>query len=205
MQSQIIDTAKTELNHHHTTVSHHEAHPDHRLTGLVMFLVAEGMIFMGLFGAYLVFRSTIPVWPPAGTPDLELLLPTVNTSILIASSFVMHNADTAIKKNDTKGMRIWLAITAAMGAIFLAGQVYEYAHLEFGLTTNLFASSFYVLTGFHGLHVTIGVLAILAVLWRSRTPGHYSNEQRFGIEAAEIYWHFVDVIWIILFGLLYLL
>jgi cytochrome c oxidase subunit 3 len=205
MQIQTIDTAKTELNHQHTAVSHHEAHPDHRLFGLFMFLVAEGMIFMGLFGAYLVFRSTIPVWPPAGTPDLELLLPTVNTSILIASSFVMHNADTAIKKNDTKGMRIWLAITAAMGAIFLAGQVYEYAHLEFGLTTNLFASSFYVLTGFHGLHVTIGVLAILAVLWRSRTPGHYSNEQRFGIEAAEIYWHFVDVIWIILFGLLYLL
>jgi cytochrome c oxidase subunit III len=204
MQSQTIDTAKTELNHH-TAVSHHEAHPDHRLTGLFMFLVAEGMIFMGLFGAYLVFRATIPVWPPAGTPDLELLLPTVNTSILIASSFVMHNADTAIKKNDTKGMQIWLAITAAMGAIFLAGQVYEYAHLEFGLTTNLFASTFYVLTGFHGLHVTIGVLAILAVLWRSRTPGHYSNEQRFGIEAAEIYWHFVDVIWIILFGLLYLL
>jgi cytochrome c oxidase subunit 3 len=170
-----------------------------------MFLVAEGMIFMGLFGAYLTYRSTIPVWPPVGTPDLELLLPTVNTSILIASSFVMHNADTAIKKNDTKGMRIWLAITAVMGAIFLAGQVYEYTHLEFSLTTNLFASTFYVLTGFHGLHVTIGVLAILAVLWRSRTPGHYSNEKRFGIEAAEIYWHFVDVIWIILFGLLYLL
>jgi cytochrome c oxidase subunit 3 len=117
----------------------------------------------------------------------------------------MHNADTAIKKNDTKGMRVWLAITAVMGAIFLAGQVYEYAHLEFSLTTNLFASTFYVLTGFHGLHVTIGVLAILAVLWRSLTPGHYSNEKRFGIEAAEIYWHFVDVIWIILFGLLYLL
>jgi cytochrome c oxidase subunit 3 len=89
MQGQIIDTGKTELSHH-TTVSHHEEHPDHRLTGLFMFLVAEGMIFMGLFGAYLTYRSTIPVWPPVGTPDLELLLPTVNTSILIASSFVMH-------------------------------------------------------------------------------------------------------------------
>jgi cytochrome c oxidase subunit 3 len=208
MQSQIIDPAKTELNHHHTATvvdPHHGGHPDHRLFGLVVFLIAEGMIFMGLFGAYLAFRSTLPVWPPEGTPELELLLPGVNTVNLIASSFVMHNADTAIKKNNLGGMRTWLAITATMGAIFLVGQVYEYTHLEFGLTTNLFASAFYVLTGFHGLHVTIGVLAILMVLWRSRLPGHYSSEKHFGIEAAELYWHFVDVIWIILFGLLYLL
>ncbi|MGM3304451.1 cytochrome c oxidase subunit 3 [Anabaena sp. WFMT] len=206
MQSQIIDPAKIEQNHHHEAVeAHHEAHPDHRMFGLVVFLIAEGMIFVGMFGAYLAFRSMLPVWPPAGTPELELLLPGVNTIILISSSFVMHKGDTAIKTNDVKGMRTWLAITAAMGAIFLTGQIYEYTHLEFGLTTNLFASAFYVLTGFHGLHVTIGVLAILAVLWRSRTPGHYSNEKHFGIEAAELYWHFVDVIWIILFGLLYLL
>ena len=205
MQSQTIDNAQVQENYHGSVESEHEEHPDLRMFGLVVFLVAEGMIFLGMFGAYLTFRSTLPVWPPEGTPELELLLPGVNTINLIASSFVMHNADTAIKKNDAKGMRLWLAITAAMGAIFLAGQVYEYAHLEFGLTTNLFASAFYVLTGFHGLHVTIGVLAILAVLWRSRTPGHYSKEHHFGIEAAELYWHFVDVIWIILFGLIYLL
>lgn len=206
MQSPTIDPAKTALNYHHKEAAeHHEEHPDHRLFGLIMFLVAEGMIFVGMFGAYLAFRSTLPSWPPAGTPELELLLPGVNTIILISSSFVMHNADTAIKKNDVAGMRTWLAITAAMGAIFLAGQLYEYSHLEFGLTTNLFASAFYVLTGFHGLHVTLGVLAIVAVLWRSRVSGHYNKEQHFGVEAAEIYWHFVDVVWIILFGLLYIL
>jgi cytochrome c oxidase subunit 3 len=163
------------------------------------------MIFMGMFGAYIAFRSLLPTWPPEGTPELELLLPGVNTIILISSSFVIHNADTAIKKNDVSGMRTWLGITAAMGAIFLVGQLYEYSHLEFGLTTNLFASAFYVLTGFHGLHVTVGVLAILAVLWRSRISGHYNQEKHFGVEAAEIYWHFVDVVWIILFGLLYIL
>lgn len=208
MQSPTIDPAKTELNYHHKAEAadhHHEEHPDHRIFGLIMFLVAEGMIFFGMFGAYIAFRATLPSWPPEGTPELELLLPGVNTIILISSSFVIHNADTAIKKNDVVGTRTWLAITAAMGTIFLAGQVYEYSHLEFGLTTNLFASAFYVLTGFHGLHVTVGVLAILAVLWRSRVSGHYSKEHHFGIEAAEIYWHFVDVIWIILFGLLYLL
>ncbi|NWF59343.1 MAG: heme-copper oxidase subunit III [Fischerella sp.] len=207
MSQQTIDPAKTALNYHHTAeaVAHHEEHPDHRLFGLIVFLIAEGMIFMGLFGAYLAFRSTLPAWPPEGTPELELLLPGINTINLISSSFVIHNADTAIKKNNVRGMQMWFAITAVMGIIFLAGQLYEYYHLEFGLTTNLFASAFFVLTGFHGLHVTIGVLAILAVLWRSLKPGHYSKEKHFGIEAAEIYWHFVDVIWIILFGLLYIL
>ena len=207
MQTQTIDPAKTALNHHPTAevAGHHEEHPDHRIFGLIVFLVAEGMIFLGMFGAYLAFRSVLPVWPPVGTPRLELLLPGVNTVLLISSSFVMHNADVAVKKNDVKGMQKWLAITAAMGAIFLDGQLYEYRHLEFTLTTNLFASAFYVLTGFHGLHVFIGVTAILAVLWRSRTAGHYSSEKHFGVEAAEIYWHFVDVVWIILFGLLYIL
>ena len=207
MQTQTIDPAKTALNHHHAAeaTAHHEEHPDLRRFGLIMFLVAEGMIFLGLFGYYLACRSLIPTWPPEGTPHLELLLPGVNTIILIASSFVMHNADTAIKKNDVLGMQTWLAITAAMGGIFLVGQLYEYTHLEFGLTTNVFASAFYVLTGFHGLHVFIGVSAIVSVLWRSRVSGHYSNEKHFGVEAAEIYWHFVDVVWIILFGLLYLL
>ena len=207
MQSPTIDPAKTTLNYHHTTevpAAHHD-HPDHRIFGLLLFLVAEGMIFLGLFGSYLAFRSILPTWPPAGTPELELLLPGVNTVILLSSSFVIHNADTAIKKDDVAGMRLWFGITAAMGIIFLGGQLYEYSHLEFGLTTNLFASAFYVLTGFHGLHVLIGVSAILAVLWRSRISGHYSKEKHFGVEAAEIYWHFVDVVWVFLFGLLYIL
>jgi cytochrome c oxidase subunit III len=183
----------------------HEEHPDHRVTGVIVFLIAEAMIFLGLFTAYLTFRAVAPVWPPAGTPERELLLPGINTIILIASSFIMHNAEPAIKKNDVKGMQFWFGITAAMGAVFLVGQLYEYFHLEFGLTTNLYASTFYVLTGFHGLHVLFGLILILAVLWRSLTPGHYSSEKHFGIEAAEIYWHFVDVVWIVLFLLLYIL
>lgn len=143
MQTQTIDPAKTALNHHHAAEvagGHHEEHPDHRIFGLIVFLVAEGMIFLGMFGAYLAFRSVLPTWPPEGTHRLELLLPGLNTILLISSSFVMHNADTAVKKNDVKGMQTWLAITAAMGAIFLVGQLYEYSHLEFTLTTNLFAS-----------------------------------------------------------------
>lgn len=183
----------------------HAEHPDHRIFGLLMFLVAEGCLFLGLFMAYLAYSLTAPVWPPEGTPERELLLPGINTAILLASSLVIHQAKPAIQANNVKGLRLWFALTALMGAIFLAGQLYEYSHLEFGLTTNLFASTFYVLTGFHGLHVAAGLLFILAVLWRSLKPGHYSAQHHFGVEAAEIYWHFVDGVWIVLFILLYLL
>lgn len=208
MQSSTIDTSKTELNYHHSDEvagGHHGEHPDHRVFGVIVFLVAEGMIFLGLFAAYLTFRAVAPVWPPEGTPERELLLPGINTLILISSSFVIHNADTAIKKNNVAGLRIWFLATAIMGAIFLAGQVYEYSHLEFGLKTNLYASTFYVLTGFHGMHVCFGILLILGVLWRSLKKDRYNSQNHFGVEAAEIYWHFVDIVWIVLFLLLYIL
>lgn len=207
MQGSTIDESKTALNYHHEVeaADGHEEHPDLRMYGVIVFLIAESMIFLGLFTAFMIYRSTLPVWPPEGTPELELLLPGINTAVLIASSFVMHQGDVAIKKNDVAGLRFWYAITAIMGAAFLAGQAYEYAHLAFGLTTNVFASSFYVLTGFHGLHVTVGLLLILSVLWRARNKEHYSDHEHFGVEAAELYWHFVDVVWIILFTLVYLL
>jgi len=186
-----------------TTTAHSE-HPDLRMTGMVFFLVAESMIFLGLFAAFLITRSMVTVWQPEGS-EVELLLPGINTIILISSSFVMNRGATAIKKNDEAGLKFWFALTALMGAIFLGGQAYEYIHMSFGLTTSIFASFFYVLTGFHGLHVTFGLMLILAVLWRSLKAGHYSEHHHFGVEAAELYWHFVDVVWIVLFVLVYLL
>ncbi|MBF2026210.1 MAG: heme-copper oxidase subunit III [Oscillatoriales cyanobacterium C42_A2020_001] len=204
MQGSAIDSQAV-VNYQAEVGHGHHGHPDYRVLGVIVFLIAEAMIFLGLFTAYLTFRAVAPTWPPEGTPELELLLPGVNTIILIGSSFVIHNADVAVKKNDVKGLQKWFGITAAMGAVFLVGQLYEYFHLEFGLKTNLFASTFYVLTGFHGLHVLFGLVLILGVLWRSLKPGHYSSSNHFGVEAAEIYWHFVDVVWIVLFILLYLL
>ncbi|GBF79160.1 cytochrome-c oxidase [Aphanothece sacrum FPU1] len=204
MQGSAIQTAET-TSHESSHGGHHGGHPDHRLFGIALFLIAESSIFLGLFTAFIIYRSIMPVWPPEGTPELELLLPGINTIILVSSSFVMHKGQAAIKKNDVGGLKLWFGITAIMGIIFLMGQMYEYFHLEMGLTTNLFASCFYALTGFHGLHVTFGLLLILSVLWRSRTEGHYTSESFFGVEAAEIYWHFVDVVWIILFILVYLL
>lgn len=206
MQSSTVDSAKAARNHHAgdgASIAHHEDHPDHRLFGFIVFLISESMLFVGLFLAYFTFRLVAPAWPPAGTPELETLLPGINTAILLSSSLVVHQADIAVKKNNIPGLRLWFLATVAMGATFLAGQLYEYNHLEFGLKSNLFGSTFYVLTGFHGLHVLAGLILMAIVLWRSRKPGHYSSEKHFGVEAAEIYWHFVDGVWVILFTLLY--
>ncbi len=183
---------------------HHE-HPDLRVFGLIVFLISEGMLFFGLFAAYLTYRAVAPAWPPEGTPELEIALPAVNTAILVSSSFVIHQADIAIKKDDIKGVRLWFLATFLMGATFLAGQVYEYMHLEFGLTSNLFGSTFYVLTGFHGLHVCVGLIVMALVWLRSFQPGAFLGGKHYGIAAASIYWHFVDIIWIILFLMLYVL
>jgi cytochrome c oxidase subunit III len=205
MQGSTIDPSQANLNYAAEASDHHGGHPDHRLFGVYLFLLAESMIFLGLFVAYGIFRSVSPIWPPEGTPETELLLPGINTLILISSSFVMNQGNRAIKENNVTGMRLWFLATAVMGAIFLVGQGYEYFHTGFGLTTNLFTSTFYVLTGFHGLHVFFGLSLIVVVLLRSLKQNHYSNTSHFGIEAAELYWHFVDVIWIILFTILYLL
>lgn len=203
MQSSAIQQSQVNVAYQTAAETQHKHH-DFRMFGIVMFLIAEAMIFMGLFSAFLIYKAMLPEFPPESI-ELELLLPSVNTIILVSSSFVMHKGQSAIKNNDNKGLQLWFGITAAMGIIFLGGQLYEYSHAGFGLTTNLFASCFYVLTGFHGLHVTFGLILILAVLWRSRKQDHYSSQSHFGVEAAELYWHFVDVVWIILFILVYLL
>ncbi len=179
------------------------AHPDLRVWGLLTFLGSEFLMFGGFFAVYLVFMTSYAAWPPEGT-EVELLIPAVNTVILLSSSLVINKGTQAIKTHDVAGLRLWFGVTALMGAVFLGGQVYEYLTLGYGLTTNIFANCFYVMTGFHGAHVLIGVLLILFVLWQARNPDHYSSNHA-GVEVAEIYWHFVDIVWIVVFTLIYLL
>lgn len=204
----MVDTAQTGLQvttgEIHGADAHHEDHSDLRVWGLITFLASESLMFGGFFAAYLVMWGLSTKWPPEGT-EVELLLPAINTIILVSSSFVIHKGDEAIKQNDVKGMRLWYWITFVMGAIFLGGQVYEYNTLGYGLATNVFSNCFYLLTGFHGLHVFVGLLLILGVIWRSRRDGHYNATKHVGVEMAEIYWHFVDIIWIVLFLLIYIL
>jgi cytochrome c oxidase subunit 3 len=193
----------TSVNGTKPAAAAHEEH-DFRTFGLLVFLISESLMFGALFASYLIYRSAQDTWPPEGT-EVELLIPAINTIILVSSSFVIHRGDSAVKKNDISGLRVWYVATALMGAIFLGGQVYEYLSLGYGLTENVFSNCFYVMTGFHGLHVFVGILLILGVVWRSRRPGHYHENKHTGVEMAEIYWHFVDVIWLILFSLLYIL
>tara|TARA_Y100001968_G_scaffold220967_1_gene203904 strand:+ start:1068 stop:1676 length:609 start_codon:yes stop_codon:yes gene_type:complete len=188
-----------------TGLNHEESHADHRLFGLIAFLIADGMTFAGFFAAYLTFKAVNPLLPDA-IYELELPLPTLNTVLLLVSSATFHKAGQALGKKDSNNCQKWLLITAALGIAFLGSQMIEYFTLPFGLTDNLYASTFYALTGFHGLHVTLGTIMILIVWWQARSPqGRITSENKFPLEAAELYWHFVDGIWVILFIILYLL
>ena len=189
-------------NHSH---GEHAEHPDHRMFGLATFLVADAMTFAGFFAAYLTFKAVNPL-PDGAIYELELPLPILNTILLLVSSATFHRAGQAIRKDDHRRCRRWLLITAGLGLAFLVSQMVEYFTLPFGLTDNLYASTFFAATGFHGLHVTLGALMILIVWWQARQPqGRVTAADHFPLEAAELYWHFVDGIWVILFVILYLL
>jgi cytochrome c oxidase subunit 3 len=189
-------------NHSH---GEHAEHPDHRMFGLATFLVADAMTFAGFFAAYLTFKAVNPL-PDGAIYELELPLPILNTVLLLVSSATFHRAGQAIRQDDHGRCRRWLLITAGLGLAFLVSQMVEYFTLPFGLTDNLYASTFFAATGFHGLHVTLGALMILIVWWQARQPqGRVTPADHFPLEAAELYWHFVDGIWVILFVILYLL
>ena len=189
-------------NHSH---GEHSEHPDHRMFGLATFLVADAMTFAGFFAAYLTFKAVNPL-PDGAIYELELPLPILNTVLLLVSSATFHRAGQAIRQDDHGRCRRWLLITAGLGLAFLVSQMVENFTLPFGLTDNLYASTFFAATGFHGLHVTLGALMILIVWWQARQPqGRVTAADHFPLEAAELYWHFVDGIWVILFVILYLL
>ena len=182
-----------------------EHHADYRMFGLATFLVADGMTFAGFFAAYLTYKAVNPLLPDA-IYELELPLPTLNTILLLVSSATFHKAGQALKKDEADNCQKWLLITATLGIAFLVSQMFEYFTLPFGLTDNLYASTFYALTGFHGLHVTLGAIMILIVWWQTRSSGgRVTSNNQFPLEATELYWHFVDGIWVILFIILYLL
>ena len=197
-----LDSSK-EINKNSSELSEH--HEDFRMFGLITFLIADGMTVAGFFAAYLTYKAVNPL-PDGAIYELELPIPTLNTILLLISSATFHKAGKALLKNKNSAAQKWLIVTALLGISFLICQLFEYFSLPFGLTDNLFASTFYALTGFHGLHVTLGTIMILIVWWQSRSPdGRITNLNKFPLEAAELYWHFVDGIWVILFIILYLL
>jgi len=190
----------------------HAEHAEHRSTPLAdrkllmwIFLASDCMFFAALIGTYLVYngRSLVGPYP---TDILDIPLTTVSTFVLLMSSFLMVLALHAIRLNDIPKFRLWTLGVAFFGSIFLGFQVYEFRHfVHEGLTLqqNLFGSTFFTLTGTHGVHVTIGVLWLLSLLILSYVRP-MSSQDALSVEIAGLYWHFVDIVWIIIFTAVYL-
>ena len=199
---------------HAVALSHAEAgHAEHTSLGLNhrkllmwVFLGSECLFFGSLIATYLVYKGRSLVGPyPHEIYDIPYT--SVSAFVLLMSSLTMVLALSAIQRGDERNLRIWLLATALLGAIFLGGQYYEFTtffHEGLLLQTNLFGSTFFTLTGFHGAHVTIGVIWLLSLLAVSLTRG-LQQKDSLNVEIAGLYWHFVDVVWIVIFTVVYLI
>jgi cytochrome c oxidase subunit 3 len=144
------------------------------------------------------------VWPPQGIVPLDpMSLPFLNTLILLLSGTTVTWAHHALLHGDRQGLRQGLLYTVLLGTLFLGLQAYEYSHATFGFRDGIYASNFYMATGFHGFHVLIGTLFLLVCYLRARS-GQFTEKHHVGFEAAAWYWHFVDVVWLFLFASVYL-
>jgi cytochrome c oxidase subunit 3 len=175
---------------------------------MVLFIASEVMFFGGLFGAYFTIRAAATAWPPQGAPELSAGYAALLTTVLVTSSVFMQLAVWAIRRGDQRWLVRWLTVTLTLGVIFLGMQGYDYynlaTHEGFRLSSGVFGSLFYTMTGFHGAHVFGGAAFISIVLLRARN-GQFTARYHDTVEMASYYWHFVDVVWIGLFSTLYLL
>jgi cytochrome c oxidase subunit III len=202
----VASVAHTEHDHG-PPAAHRSSRVDARLLGMYLFIASETMLFGSFFSIYFFDRVVVgnDGWPPEGY-ELPVYLALVNTIILVTSSFSMHWALQSIKRNNRSGLIGGLALTFLLGLTFLLIQAREYTRIGFGPSDNAFASTFFGLTGLHGAHVFIGLNLLLYALIRS-TRGHYGpkTEDHLGVELPGIYWHFVDVMWIVVYTTVYVI
>jgi heme/copper-type cytochrome/quinol oxidase subunit 3 len=179
---------------------------NHRKVLMWSFLGSECLFFGSLISTYLVYRDHSLVGPlPQNVFDIPYT--SVSSFVLLMSSLTMVLALAAIQRGDVRGLRVWLVATGLLGTVFLGGQVYEFTSFVregLSLSKNLFGTTFFVLTGFHGAHVTVGVI-ILFSLFLNSLRGKIKQEDSLTVELAGLYWHFVDVVWIVIFTVVYLL
>jgi cytochrome c oxidase subunit 3 len=203
----VVDTAS--LQERPASEHHKPGGISSSLLGMVLFIASEVMFFGGLFGAYFTIRSAATTWPPegAGSAELETWYAAILTTVLVSSSVTMQFGVWAIRRNDRRKLMLWLAVSLLLGLGFLSGQAYEYSKLigeGMTLSSGVFGSTFFTLTGFHGAHVAGGAAFILIVLLRARS-GQFTARYHDTVEMASYYWHFVDVVWLGLFSTIYLL
>ena len=178
---------------------------DNRKLLMWLFLGSECLFFGSFIAAYMLYRNR-NIQGPYPDELFDIPFTSVSSFVLLMSSVSMVLALAAIQKGDVRRMRIWLLTTSILGLVFLAGQAFEFtAFYREGLTlkTNMFGTTFFVLTGFHGAHVTVGVLMLMS-MWAASFKGKLTQENALNVELVGLYWHFVDIVWIIIFTMIYL-
>jgi cytochrome c oxidase subunit 3 len=198
--------AHADVHAAHPPPAHRSSRIDAQLLGILLFIVSEAMLFGSFFTAYFFVRAIAgegEAWPPEPF-EFPVAVAGMNTAILVSSSFTMHYALRSIKRGNRVGLQVGLATTFLMGAVFLGTQINEYVKGGFAISDGAFASVFYGLTGLHGAHVFVG-LTLLAISNIRTMRGHFSPDAHMGVECTGIYWHFVDIMWIIVYTTVYIL
>jgi cytochrome c oxidase subunit 3 len=190
--------------HHGPPPAHQSSRVDAQLLGMLLFIISEVMLFGAFFTAYFFIRVVNGAeWPAEGT-ELPVAVAGVNTAILISSSFTMHWALEGARTENRRALRVGLLTTLLLGTAFLSIQVNEYVHVGFAPSDSAQGTIFYGLTGLHGAHVFVG-LTLLAMATTRAFRGHFTPKEHRGVEVPGIYWHFVDVMWIIVYSTIYIL
>jgi cytochrome c oxidase subunit 3 len=205
MEAASIAHGHAEHDHHGPPPANRSSRVEPQLLGMLLFIISEIMVFGAFFTAYFFIRVVSgDEWFPIDDKKLPVAVAGVNTAILVSSSFTMHWAQTSIKNGNRFGLKAGILTTFLLGLTFLFIQVNEYVHIGFAPHDFAQGSVFYGLTGLHGAHVFVGLTLLLMVTIRS-WRGHFTPEEHRGVEVPGIYWHFVDVMWIIVYTSVYIL
>jgi cytochrome c oxidase subunit 3 len=196
-------------DHHGPPVANRSSRVEPALLGMLLFIISEIMVFGAFFTAYFFIRVVAngyhgQHWFPVDGHKLPVAVAGFNTAILVSSSLTLHWAQTCIKNGNRRGLQAGMTATFLLGLTFLFIQINEYVHIGFAPQNFAQATVFFSLTGLHGAHVTIGLVLLGMVTWRSY-KGHFSAEEHHGVEIPGIYWHFVDVMWIVVYTSVYVL
>src|SRR2546423_1076292 len=207
MESASVAVGPGEHEQHGPPEAHQSSRIDRQTLGILLFIVSEVMLFGAFFASYFFLRVVVnpPHWPPPPY-ELPVAVAGMNTAILFSSSFTVHYALESIRRGNRNGMKLGLAATWLLGVTFLFIQLNEYVHIGFSARNGAFGTIFYGLTGLHGAHVFVGLVLLTFAnirAWR----GHFGPEPKdhLGVEIPGIYWHFVDIMWLIVFTTVYVL
>jgi len=171
--------------------------------GMILLIILETMLFSGLISSFYYIRGGQPVWPPAGAGTLSQSMPAIATAVIIASSVALAFAQVSVRRNDMIGVRVGLVLAVLMAGLFLAAMIHEWMATDVTLNRGVFGATFFLLTGAHLLHVVVG-LGFLGNALAGNLTDRYTHSSYFGITAAGMYWHFVTVVWLILYPVVFL-